>query len=50
MSQSDEQPVEEEDVVEATSEASEEGPDVEGHKWYREADKAAEPSKTFKVS
>jgi hypothetical protein len=47
MSQSDEKPVEEEEVVEATSqERDEEGPDVEGHKWYREAEKTSEPGKT----
>jgi len=51
MSQPDEQHLEDEDVAEATSEDHEEGAEVEGHIWLRDADsRVAEPSKTFKTS
>ncbi len=45
MSDNDEKRPEEEEVAEATSEKTEDGPDVEGHKWHHGADRAAEPGK-----
>ena len=51
MSQPDEKHLEEEeDVVAATSEEAEEGPDVEGHKWAHGAvETVSEPDKAYKA-
>jgi hypothetical protein len=50
MSRPDEQHLEEEEVVEATSEDSEEGQEVEGHIWLRDADRAADISRSTKTA
>ncbi len=49
MSQPDEQHLEEEDVAVATSEDSDESPEVEGHIWLRDADKAGDTSRTTRA-
>jgi hypothetical protein len=50
MSQPDEQRPEEEEVAEATSEQSDETPDVEGHQWPRlGAEAVADPGKAYKA-
>lgn len=47
MSQSDDQRPDEEEVAEATSEKTDEGPEVEGHKLPHGAEKLAEPGKAY---
>ena len=50
MSDKDEKRPEEEEVAEAAAEQSEEGSDVEGHKWHHgTADKASEPDKASRA-
>jgi hypothetical protein len=49
MSDTDEKRPEDEDVAEDTPEQAEDGAEVEGHTWVREADKASDPGKAYKA-
>jgi hypothetical protein len=50
MSDSDEKRLEDEDVAEAPPEQEDEGTEVEGHTWVREAGKVSDPGKAYKPS
>ena len=51
MNEHDEQRPDEEEIAEATSEAGEESPDVEGHKWpHGTVEKLSEPDRAYRPS